>query len=172
MANEITEPGQIVTYGGPQLTLAGSTLASKVTSILTREGSGSNRAWKIFDPTKSNFLNTKQILYPGDIVLVNAKTLPMDFTLPATNSNGGGTPLSYPITETASGPNYEIDVQVDASNNYLPSFAFTSGTGTLQMQLNGSGSWVAAAVVTTGNTAQFRIVNTAPFSGTFTLTPQ
>jgi len=57
-----------------------------VVSILTREGSGTTRGWKIFDPTKADFLNTKKILYPGDDVLVNAKVLPMDFPVQLASS--------------------------------------------------------------------------------------
>ena len=88
MANEITEIGQIVTYGGPQLTLLGSSLAAQVNAILIRQGSGAARAWKLFDPTKADFLNTYKVLSPGDVVLVNAKAVPMDFPVQAGTSSG------------------------------------------------------------------------------------
>lgn len=172
MANEITEIGQFATYAGPQLTLAGSDLASKLTSLLAREGSGTARGWKLFDPTKSDFLNTKKILYPGDVVLVNAKSLPMDFPVPVAGSGGGsGGSISWPLfTEGSSGPYTELDGLVDVSQAYTPSFSFSTGGGNLQMQLNASGNWVAPSLITLGNTAQFRIQHSTPFSGTLTLT--
>jgi len=84
MANEITEIGQIVTYGGPTIDLAGSSIASAIVSLQAREGSGSARGWRLFDPTKQPFLNSKKQLVDGDVVLVVAKQLPMDFPVKVT----------------------------------------------------------------------------------------
>lgn len=171
MAQEITEQGQQVIYGGPQVTLINSTLGNAISALLTREGSGSARAWKQFISGRADFLNTKKILYPGDSVIVYPKTLPMDFPIPV--GGGNSAPISWPpFSDTGSGPSTEIDGLIDASQSYTPTFAFSSGAGTLQMQLNGNGLWVAAGTVAAGNTAQFRILNTAPFTGVLTLTPQ
>lgn len=167
MANEITQPGQILTYGGASLTLFNSVLASKITSLLVREGNGSARAWKLFDSSKADFLNTKKILNHGDIVLVNAKSLPMDFDVLAPSTSG---PISTaPYSEAGNGPITEFDGQFLDTDPRTPSFAFSSGVGTLQMQVNGSGSWVAPALVASGNTMQFRILHNAPFTGVLTL---
>ncbi|AMJ65032.1 hypothetical protein [Hymenobacter sp. PAMC 26628] len=171
MANEITEIGQLVPYRGPVLTLLGSDLGNNLKSLLVREGSGAARGWKLFDPTKADYLNTKKVLNPGDVVLVNAKALPMDF--PVQTAGAGGGAISWPpFGDTGNGPTTEIAGEVNSSQAYLPSFAFTAGTGTLEMQLDGSGTWVPAAVVGVNITAQFRIVNAAPFTGILTLTPQ
>lgn len=79
MANEITQSGQLIQYGGPTLTLAGSKVGQDARSILARVGTGTSRGWKLFDSTQAAFLNTLTTISDGDFVLVNAKQLPMDF---------------------------------------------------------------------------------------------
>jgi hypothetical protein len=140
MPNEITLPGQIVQYGGPTLTLAGSVIGNAVASILTREGTGSGRGWKLFDPTKASFLNTKTVLNDGDYVIVNAKTLPMSFPVKVA-SNAGDTL----VIDIAAGSVQSPESRSYVLNTYpmtlaAPVFKDSSGVvtaGTLNLYLDG-----------------------------------
>ncbi|WP_022821892.1 hypothetical protein [Hymenobacter norwichensis] len=169
MANEITEFGQIVTYGGSQLTLAGSDLASKINSLLVREGSGSGRGWRLFDSAQASFLNTKTVLNPGDVVLVNAKSVPIDFPVQTTSGGGGSDTivLNGPSGETTT----EFEETYTATSTATPTSAFSSGAGTIELYINGS--WGALpASIPSGTPFGVRVQhpNSAPFSAILTLT--
>jgi hypothetical protein len=132
MANEITEFGQIVTYGGAQLTLLGSPLGTLVNSILIRQGTGNLRAWKLFDPAKADFHNTYKIINLGDVVLVNAKALPMDFTILAGTVS---TDTGVFVTPNSSPTSYPT-ILTSRFTFGTPVF-IAPGTGTVQAQLDG-----------------------------------
>ncbi|RFP65925.1 hypothetical protein D0N36_06895 [Hymenobacter lapidiphilus] len=168
MANEITEIGQIVTYGGQQLTLTGSVLASQLTSLLTREGSGGARGWRIFDPAKAEFLSSKKILNPGDIVLVNAKTVPMNFTV---QSSGGGGGSDIIILSGPAADITEFEELFTATSAAAPAIFFSSGAGSVQYSVNNGSSWAALPASIPANTPfRLRVQHSAAFSASITLT--
>jgi hypothetical protein len=134
MANEITLNGEIAIYGGGTITLAGSTIGNAVISILAREGTGTARAWKIFDPTKASFLNTKTTLSYGDKVLVNAKVLPMDF--PLISGVAPSTDTGVLTINAGESPKY-FDISMTSRTKYAAP-AFITGGGTITYEINGS----------------------------------
>ena len=138
MANEITEIGQFVVYGGPPLTLAGSDLASKLTSLLAREGTGSARGWKLFDPLKADFLNTKKEVKSGDILLVNAKVLPMNFPVLVVNGTQPMTNKEW-FPWTSSG----VFTLHEAAKDVL--IVQTDSIGQIQNPTTGANDWSVSA---------------------------
>jgi hypothetical protein len=133
MANEITEFGMSLVYGGPQITLAGSDLGNKIDTLLLREGSGSARAYKQFRSGRADYLNTKKVLNPGDNVTVYAKTLPMDFPVQTAGASSSDTGVFV----APAGQAQTLFGSLITSRFQFGAPVFTVGAGSVAIQLNG-----------------------------------
>lgn len=169
---QITQPLTPVTWYGPTLVLANAPWKNNVAVVRLINAGGTG--YSSFDPAQT--FNSLTQVVAGQVLITESLAAAYSAGYALDNGTaptaGAGSPISWPsFSEAGSGPATELDGLVDVSQSYAPTFAFSAGSGTLQMQLNGSGTWVAAGVVTAGTTAQFRILNAAPFAGVLTLTP-
>ena len=173
----ITTALTTVIWYGPGIALSQTLWASKSVYVRLVNGSG----YSSFDPAPAQAsFNSLQSVATGQVLIVEslasaysvAGGYQLDNGTAPTGTAPAATPISWPsFSDAGTGPATPINGIIDVSQSYTPAFAFTSGTGTLQMQLNGSGSWVAPALVAPGNSVQLQILNTAAFAGVLTLNP-